>query len=110
MMSRRSFCMEARRSLTWTFTFVFVLAQLCQSASAASFYWSGDHDVFWNSTGGAAGTNWSSSPDFNNGTGGTPGSADDVFFVLFGSNASNTQLGLDFQVRTLTFTPDAVTL
>lgn len=76
-------------------------------ASAASFYWFGDNNAFWNTTTGPGGTNWSSSGDFNNGTAGIPGASDDVFFVLAGAGNLSTQLGADFSIRSLTFTPDA---
>ena len=76
------------------------------SASAASFYWTGDHDALWNTTGGPAGTNWSSSPDFNNGTITLPGVTDDVFFNLFGAGNLTTTLGQDFSIKSLTFTTD----
>jgi hypothetical protein len=39
-------------------------------AKAASYYWFGDDNNFWNQIVGPGGTNWSSSPDFNNGAGG----------------------------------------
>ncbi len=71
---------------------------------ASLFYWTGDHDTNWNTTGGLAGTNWSSSPDFNNGTSTVPGAADSVFFVLFGAGNLNTSLGQDFSINSLTFT------
>ena len=80
------------------------------SVSAATYYWSGDNNNFWNQIVGPGGTNWSSSPDFNNGTGGVtalPGSGDDVFFVLAGAGNLNTQLGANFSIQSLTFTPDA---
>ena len=69
------------------------------SASAASYYWFGDDNNKWNQITGPGGTNWSSSPDFNNGTGGVtalPGSTDDVFFVLIGANNLTTELGAVF--------------
>ncbi len=75
---------------------------------ASLFYWTGDHDANWNTTGGLAGTNWSSSPDFNNGTAGAPGSGDTAVFVLFGAGNLNTSLGRDFSINSLTFTSDAV--
>ncbi len=75
-------------------------------ASAANFYWTGDNNASWNTTTGPAGTNWSSSPDFNNGTVGLPGVADDVFFNLFGAGNLSTTLGQAFSIKSLTFTPD----
>src|SRR4051794_20592615 len=75
-------------------------------ANATPFYWTGDHDSLWNTTGGPAGTNWSLSPDFNNGTPGLPGSGDDVLFNLFGAGNLNTALGQDFSINSLMFTPD----
>ncbi len=81
----------------------------------AIYYWTGDNNQNWNTTLGAAGTNWSSSPDFNNGTGTTPGvgsqsGTSDVFFALAGANPSNlaTFLGADTNIASLTFTPDAI--
>ena len=74
---------------------------------AAPFYWTGDNNSLWNTTGGANGTNWSSSGDFNNGTGGLPSAADDVFFNLAGAGNLSNQLGANFSIRSLTFTPDA---
>src|SRR5438477_6665074 len=73
---------------------------------AAPFYWTGDHDASWNTTGGPAGTNWSSSADFNSPTAGLPGSSDDVFFNLFGASNLSTVLGQSFSINSLTFTPD----
>ena len=70
------------------------------SASAAPYYWFGDDNRFWNTIAGPGGTNWSSSPDFNNGTGGVtalPGSTDDVFFVLIGANNLTTELAPVFR-------------
>ena len=61
---------------------------------AGSYYWFGDDNNFWNQIVGPGGTNWSSSGDFNNGTGGAtalPGSGDDVFFVLAGANNLTTE-------------------
>src|SRR5439155_15193112 len=75
-------------------------------ACAAPFYWTGDHDASWNTTGGPAGTNWSSSADFNSPTAGLPGSSDDVLFNLFGAGNLSTVLGQDFSINSLTFTPD----
>ncbi|HZJ15340.1 MAG TPA: autotransporter-associated beta strand repeat-containing protein, partial [Chthoniobacteraceae bacterium] len=80
---------------------------LASSAPAASFYWTGDDNAFWNTIAGPGGTNWSSSGDSNQGTPGIPGSGDDVFFNLFGAGNLSTQLGADFSIRSLTFTPDA---
>ena len=83
---------------------------LGSSASAGSYYWFGDDNNFWNQIVGPGGTNWSSSPDFNNGTGGAtalPGSSDDVFFVLSGASNLTTELGANFSIKSLTFTPDA---
>lgn len=76
-------------------------------SQGAPFFWTGDANSFWNNTGGANGTNWSSSGDFNNGTPGLPGAADDVFFNLFGAGNLNTILGANFSIRSLSFTPDA---
>ena len=81
---------------------------IASSAHGSPFYWAGGHDTFWNSTGGAAGTNWSSSPDFDSGTAGLPGAGDDVYFILFASGNLNTQLGQNFAINSLNFTPDAV--
>jgi hypothetical protein len=81
-----------------------------ESASAAQYYWFGDDNNFWNQIVGPGGTNWSSSPDFNNGTGGLtalPSSTSDVFFVLSGAGNLNTELGASFSINSLTFTPDA---
>src|SRR5947207_12819606 len=75
-------------------------------AYAAPFYWTGDHDAIWNTTGGPAGTNWSSSADFKSPTAGLPGSSDDVFFNLFGATNLGTTLGQAFSINSLTFTPD----
>ena len=80
------------------------------SASAATYYWFGDDNNFWNKIVGPGGTNWSSSGDFNNGTGGAtalPGSTDDVYFVLNGANNLTTELGVSFSIHSLTFTSDA---
>src|SRR6266511_2528231 len=74
--------------------------------SAAPFYWTGDNNAFWNATSLPAGTNWSLSADFNNGTPGLPGSADAVLFNLFGAGNLNTVLGQAFSINSLTFTPD----
>ncbi len=79
------------------------------SVQAASLFWFGDSDGFWNTIAGPAGTNWSSSGDFNQGTAGIPGSSDDVFFNLAGAGNLNTQLGADFAIRSLNFTPLATT-
>src|SRR5437899_2928368 len=79
-------------------------------AKAASYYWFGDDNNAWNQIVGPGGTNWSSSGDFNSGTGGAtalPGSADDVFFVLAGANNLTTELGTNFSIKSLTFTSDA---
>jgi fibronectin-binding autotransporter adhesin len=77
-------------------------------ASASSFFWVGDDNNVWSQITGPGGTNWSSSGDFNNGTAGVPGSSDDVFFVLSGAgNLPNTELGTNFSIKSLTFTPDA---
>ncbi|MES2570741.1 MAG: hypothetical protein V4710_11890, partial [Verrucomicrobiota bacterium] len=80
-------------------------------AHADSFYWSGDASLFWNApVSGLNGTNWSSSPDFNNptiGAGALPGSNDDVFFNLFDATNLATTLGAEFSIRSLAFTPDA---
>ena len=73
---------------------------------ASLFYWTGNHDANWNTNGGTAGTNWSSSPDFNNATGGVPGAADSVVFALFGAQNLNSSLGADFSINGITFTPD----
>ena len=79
------------------------------SAHGASFFWSGDSDNKWSTVGGPSGTNWSSSPDFNQGTAGVPGATDDVFFNLASANPSNlaTVLGADFSIRGLNFSPAA---
>ncbi len=74
---------------------------------AAFFYWTGDNNALWNQTSGLAGSNWSSSGDFNSGTSGVPGSSDDVFFNLFGAGNLTTELGGNFTINSLTFTPDA---
>lgn len=79
-------------------------------AVAANYYWFGDDNNFWNTTVGPGGSNWSSSGSFNNGTGGAtalPSSTSDVFFVLSGANNLNTELGANFSINSLTFTPDA---
>jgi fibronectin-binding autotransporter adhesin len=105
--SARSHCL---RSLVPLAILVAGLLAAVSSASAAPFYWFGDDTSFWNTIAGPGGTNWSSSPDFNNGTGGAtalPGSGDDVFFVLAGAGNLNTQLGANFSIQSLTFTPDA---
>ena len=105
--SARSRCL---RSLVRLAILVAGLLAAVSSASAAPFYWFGDDNSFWNTIAGPGGTNWSSSPDFNNGTGGVtalPGSTDDVFFVLNGANNLTTQLGASFSIRSLTFTSDA---
>ena len=105
--SARSRCL---RSLVPLAILVAGLLAAVSSASAAPFYWFGDDNSFWNTIAGPGGTNWSSSPDFNNGTGGVtalPGSTDDVFFVLNGANNLTTQLGASFSIRSLTFTSDA---
>ncbi len=105
--SARSRCL---RSLPPLAILVGGLLAAVSSATAAPFYWFGDDNSFWNTIAGPGGTNWSSSPDFNNGTGGVtalPGSADDVFFVLNGANNLTTQLGASFSIRSLTFTSDA---
>lgn len=83
---------------------------LASVVQAASYYWFGDNNNFWNQIVGPGGTNWSSSGDFNNGTAGAtalPGSNDDVFFVLAGANNLTTELGANFSIRSLTFTADA---
>jgi fibronectin-binding autotransporter adhesin len=78
-------------------------------ARAGNFYWTGDHDNNWNTTGGAAGTNWSSSSAFNQDTQpNLPGSADNVFFILAGAGNLNTVLGQSFSISSLNFTPDAI--
>ena len=72
--SARSRCL---RSLVPLAILVAGLLAAVSSASAAPFYWFGDDNSFWNTIAGPGGTNWSSSPDFNNGTGGVtalPGS------------------------------------
>ena len=75
---------------------------------AGLYYWTGDHDGNWNTTGGLAGTNWSSSPDFNNGTSALPDAGDNVNFVLFNAQNLTTSLGRDFSINGLTFTTDAI--
>src|SRR5262249_50091880 len=90
MMSQGMFHKAARRALTWIVTFIFILAQLSQSTSAASFYWSGTSAAnavdnattaaLWNSVIG--GTNWSTSADIASDPGSAPTNADDVFFVF----------------------------
>ncbi len=84
-----------------------VALALVSSANAGSLFWSGDNNAFWNTTAGVNGTNWSSSPGFNNGTITVPGAADDVFFNIPGAINLATQLGVDFSIRSLTFTPVA---
>lgn len=83
-----------------------VVLTINQPLRAANFYWTGDNNTLWNQTSGANGTNWSSSPDFNNGTPGLPGASDAVFFGPFGQNLG-TVLGQDFSINSLTFTLDA---
>src|SRR5689334_23608414 len=39
-------------------------------ARAGTYFWFGDDNNNWSQIVGPGGTNWSSSPDFNNGTGG----------------------------------------
>ena len=73
---------------------------------AALFYWTGDHDANWSTTTAPAGTNWSSSPDFNVGTSGVPGAADSVVFALPNAANLNTVLGADFSIKSLAFTSD----
>ena len=70
MISHRSVRKVRRTLVLVSRTLDSLWLSFCQSASAASFYWTGDHDALWTTTGGANGTNWSSSPDFNNGTAG----------------------------------------
>src|SRR5262249_49446285 len=58
------------------------------AVKAAQYFWVGDDNASWNTIIGPGGTNWSSSPDFNNGTGGAtalPSSTSDVFFNLAGA-------------------------
>ncbi len=76
------------------------------SAAAASFFWTGDHDTVWNTTGGPANVNWSSSDDFDNDSNALPGSGDDVYFNLPGAVNLNTTLGQDFSINSLSFTQD----
>jgi autotransporter-associated beta strand protein len=74
-----------------------------QRVSASPFYWSGAHDTNWNTTGGIAGSNWSSQAGFNQPTG-LPGSSDDVFFSIpTATNFSSTALGQNFTINSLTF-------
>ena len=78
-------------------------------ARAGNYYWTGNHDNNWNTIGGAAGTNWSSSSVFNQNTQpNLPGSSDSVFFVLAGAGNLNTVLGQSFSINSLNFTPDAI--
>jgi autotransporter-associated beta strand protein len=76
------------------------------AVKAAQYFWVGDDNASWNTIIGPGGTNWSSSPDFNNGTGGAtalPSSTSDVFFVLPGAANLTTELGANFSINSLTF-------
>ncbi|HEV2970886.1 MAG TPA: hypothetical protein VGY55_13020, partial [Pirellulales bacterium] len=89
---------------------ILISGLLASSASAGTYYWFGDDNNKWNQIIGPGGTNWSSSPDFNNGTGGAtalPSSTSDVFFVLTGAGNLTTELGQSFSINSLTFTPAA---
>ncbi|HLX59895.1 MAG TPA: autotransporter-associated beta strand repeat-containing protein, partial [Planctomycetota bacterium] len=82
-------------------------------AATTPFYWFGDHDNKWTTTGGPAGTNWSSSNGSNQDSGTIPSSTSDVFFVLFGAGPLSggtltTELGAAFSINSLNFTSDAV--
>src|SRR6185295_14048212 len=80
------------------------------SANAASFYWVGDHpgNTTWSVVGGPGGTNWSSSPDSNQGTAGIPGASDNVFFYFNPpTSISGITLGQNFSINSLTFTSDS---
>jgi hypothetical protein len=84
-------------------------------ASADTYYWTGDNATSnaWNATTGVGGTNWSLSPDFNNGSPGLPGASDDVFFYFNPSPKPanlNNVLGQDFSIRSLTFTSDSTSV
>src|SRR6476659_9720012 len=72
------------------------------SVRGASYFWAGDNaanPTLWNATSGLGGTNWSSSPDFNQSVLTLPGSgpSDDVFFYLLPNNLSTT-LGQNFSI------------
>jgi autotransporter-associated beta strand protein len=100
--SKRSLAIAAAAGLS------FVGPGLQRVANAGPFYWFGDHDANWNTTGGTAGSNWSNSNLSNNDPNAVPGSGDDVSFVLFGAGNLNTSLGQNFTINSLNFTPDAV--
>ena len=81
---------------------------LLRPAAAATYYWTGDHDSSWSTTGGPAGSNWSISPDFDDDSTNPPGPGDEVAFVLPGATNLDTALGEDFAIQGLDFTADAV--
>ena len=79
------------------------------AAAANNYYWYGAHDNNWNTTGGAAGTNFSTSSAFDAVDPSTlPTSSDNVYFVLAGAGNLNTVLGQSFSINSLNFTTDAV--
>src|SRR5437879_3846700 len=71
---------------------------LAPAARGGDYYWTGDNSSTgntWNATAGLGGTNWSSSPDFNNGTSGLPGVGDNVYFYFNPSPNSANLKGTD---------------
>jgi autotransporter-associated beta strand protein len=95
--------------------FLAAFALFTPAARGDDYYWTGDNVANgnkWNALTGLGGTNWSLSPDFNNGSLGLPGASDNVFFYFNPppntGNLTNV-LGQDFSVRSLNFTSDSGT-